>query len=98
MAIVIEKEKRGMNWFAILIILVSAVVIGAAAYYLFFTETPLIEKVIPYQIQVSSQLSQIQTQSVVQAVTDNKFYKSLQKYSILPEVSSENIGKTNPFK
>lgn len=98
MAIVIEKEKSGINWFAILIILVLAVVIGAAAYYLFFAPTPLIEKVVPYQVQISSQLSQVQTQSIVQAVTDSKLYKSLQKYVVLPEVSPENIGKTNPFK
>jgi len=97
MAIVIEKQKKGFNWFAVFIIIILAVIVGVAAYFLFFSSLPLVEKVIPYQLQVSTQLSQAQTQSLVQAVVNSKLYKSLQSYAILPTPSPDNIGKTNPF-
>ena len=97
MAIVIEKQKKGFNWFAVFIIIILAVIVGVAAYFLFFSSLPLVEKVIPYQLQVSTQLSQAQTQSLVQAVVNSKLYKSLQSYAILPIPSPDSIGKTNPF-
>ena len=97
MAIVIEKQKKAFNWFAVFIIIILAVIVGVAAYFLFFSSLPLVEKVIPYQLQVSTQLSQSQTQSLVQAVVNSKLYKSLQGYAILPIPSPESIGKTNPF-
>jgi len=97
MAIVIEKQKKAFNWFAVFIIIILALIVGTAAYFLFFSKLPLVEKVIPYQLQVSTQLSQSQTQSLVQAVVNSKLYKSLQSYAILPIPSPDSIGKTNPF-
>ncbi len=98
MAIVIEKEKKGVNWFAIFTVIIIVAIIGIAGYLLFFSEVPLAEKVIPYQLEVSDQVSQLQFQSAVQVLTNNKFYQSLQSYVILPLPSSDSIGKTNPFK
>ena len=36
MAIVIEEEKRIINWFAVLVVMAIFAIIGVAAYYLFF--------------------------------------------------------------
>ena len=44
MAIIIEEEKRKINWFAVALIFSLVIMIGAAIYYLFFASTPLVEK------------------------------------------------------
>jgi len=96
MAIVIEsKEKKGANWFAILIIFISIIIIGVAAYFLFFSKTPLIENIISQQLDVTSQLSQIQIDP--QSITQNKIFQSLETYATLLAPSLSAIGKANPF-
>lgn len=96
MAIVIEsKEKKGANWFAILIIFISIIIIGVATYFLFFSKTPLIENIISQQLDVTSQLSQIQIDP--QSITQNKIFQSLKTYTTLLTPSLSAVGKSNPF-
>ena len=47
MAIVIEEEKRIINWFAVLVVMAIFAIIGVAAYYLFFINPSSINVVVP---------------------------------------------------
>ena len=95
MAIIIEKQKKSINWSAILIIFVLIIIIGVVSYFLFFSKVPLIEKIPSPQLKAINQISQIQLNP--QSITQNKIFQLLKSYIILNMPSSSMIGKSNPF-
>ncbi|MFA5386348.1 MAG: hypothetical protein WC297_01660 [Candidatus Paceibacterota bacterium] len=98
MAIVIEaKEKKGINWFAGLMLIVFIIIVGITAYLLFFSKTPLLEQISSPQLNVNNQISQLQIQSQIQAIAKNQLYQSLKEYATLALPSESFIGKANPF-
>lgn len=93
MAIIIEGEKRRINWFALAIVVLVVLVISTATYYLFFASTPLIEKVVPSSVQSLQVLSSIKLQPEL-IINDPKF-QILKQYVGPVEVGT--TGKSNPF-
>lgn len=95
MAIIVEQEKRNINWFALAVVLAIVVIFGATLYYLFFTPAPLIERVAP-----SGNLQAIKTVSNINLnpdkVINHPVYKILRIYG-----GGENLPaaepRTNPF-
>ncbi|KKS43952.1 hypothetical protein A2116_00695 [Candidatus Jorgensenbacteria bacterium GWA1_49_17] len=94
MAIVVEEEKKSVNWIAILTTLIIVVVIFAGAYFLFFKKPELIEIVAPSDLQGVSQISGISfnPESVLNAPT----FKLLRQYGTEPEPPAP--GRNNPFR
>ena len=93
MAILIEEEKRRINWFALVtVVLVVATIIGAT-YYLFFAPVPLIEKVVPSSVQSLQALSNIKLQP--ELIINNPKFQVLKTYINPIEIGS--VGKNNPF-
>ncbi len=95
MAIIIEEEKRKINWFAVALILSLVIIIGAAIYYLFFASIPLVEKVVPPRLQSLQELSSIKLQPET-IISDSRF-QILKQYVNPIEIQTNSIGKTNPF-
>jgi len=93
MAILIEEEKRKINWFAlVIVVLIIAAIIGAT-YYLFFSPTPLIEKVVPSSVQSLQVLSNIKLQP--ELIINNPKFQVLKTY--INPIETGAVGKNNPF-
>lgn len=93
MAIVIQEEKRNINWFALVVfILIIAAIVGAI-YYLFFLQPSLIEKLAPPQLQSIKELAKIKLNP--EEIVNNPRYQILKMYVNPIEIGP--MGKNNPF-
>lgn len=95
MAIIIEEEKRKINWFAAIVIVLVLAALFVSIYYLFFSKTPFIEKIVPLQPELQSlnQLSNIKFDPVL--IADSGVFQVLRKYINPIEIGP--TGKDNPF-
>ncbi|MEK7496228.1 MAG: hypothetical protein AAB698_00815 [Patescibacteria group bacterium] len=93
MAIVIQEERKKINWFALSVILLMVATIVAAIYYLFFIKPPLIEKVAPLKLQSIKEISSIKLDP--EAVVNNPRFQILKQYA--PPIEIGPVGKSNPF-
>ena len=93
MAILIEEEKRKINWFALVIVVLIVIAIVGATYYLFFAPTPLIEKVVPSSVQSLQVLSNIKLQP--ELIINNPKFQVLKTY--INPMETGTVGKDNPF-
>jgi len=93
MAIIIEQEKRKIQWFKILLTLAVIAAILSSTYYLFFAPLPLIEKVLPQNLQSIKDISNIQFKP--EDVINNPKFQILKQYANPIVVGS--VGKSNPF-
>lgn len=94
MAIVLEEEKKPVNWVAALTTIIIIVVLFIGAYFLFFKKPELIEVVAPGGLQGVSQISRISfnPEGVLSAPT----FKLLRQYGTAQDVPTP--GRTNPFR
>lgn len=93
MAILVEQEKKPVNWFNVIGIIVLVAVIFAGAYFVFFKKPELIDVVVP------GGLSDIKTLSQVQ-IDPAPVVNSLKQYFTTNYGSSITIptpGRSNPF-
>ncbi len=93
MAIIIEEEKKKINWFALAVIILIIATIITATYYLFFAPTPLIERVAPTRLQSLQELSNIRLQP--ETIVNNPKFQILKQYVNPIEIGQ--VGKSNPF-
>lgn len=94
MAIIIEQEKRKINWFAVITVIFIIALLTVASYYLFFTATPSIEAVFPIRVQSLSELAQ--TEFDPQKIFSHPIYNTLQQIIPLLSVSTTTV-RDNPF-
>lgn len=94
MAIVIEEQKKGFNWFAVAVIILIVAGGAAATYYLFFAPTPFIEKVAPPRLETLKTVSQIELSP--ELITSNPMFQILKQYINPIEVPSVS-SRPNPF-
>ncbi len=96
MAIIIEQEGKKTNWLVIAGIALIFIFLLVMTYYLFFSPTPLIEKIVPPELQRASELSEITIDAKsIREVLDQPVYKTLKPYVSTPAQGS--FGRTNPF-
>lgn len=93
MAIVIQEEKRKINWFALGVVVLIAAIIFGAIYYLFFIKPSLIEKAVSPQLQSVKDLSEIKLDT--DAIFNNPKFQILKQYVNPVEIGQ--AGKSNPF-
>ncbi|MEK7636058.1 MAG: hypothetical protein AAB405_03140 [Patescibacteria group bacterium] len=95
MAIVIEEEKREINWYALIVAVVVIAIIGTAVYFLFFVKPELAEVVVPSRLKELSEIVKIKLNPA--DVFENPFVKNnLNKY--VEPIISEGAYNSNPFK
>lgn len=93
MAITFEEKKKGINWFVIAAVAVVLGLIGLAVYFLFFSPTPVIEVIVPRQLESVAEISEIQFDP--STVINSSSFRSLKNYTGLP--SAGQLGRENPF-
>jgi hypothetical protein len=94
MAIVFEQERKPVNWFAIFSILFIVIFVIVGAYFLFFTESPRIDLVLPPALEQADQISDLEFIDP-QPILTSSAYKSLRVYVGPPAIGS--LGRANPF-
>ena len=95
MAIIVEQEKKPVNWVGIIGGAVVIVIIFIGTYYLFFKQPSLIEVVVPSSLEPLNQISKVQPLDPT-AVINSPSFKALKDYTVtLPPAV---IGRSNPFK
>lgn len=93
MAIIIEKQKKEINWFYLSITTFVVAFIAFSIYYLFFAPTPGIEIVVPSSLKSASQITSLQVDP--SAVLNSRNFRLLRVYTGLPSVGA--TGRPNPF-
>ncbi len=96
MAIIVEQEKRRINWFGIAVAAAVVGILVIAIYFLFLSPAPLIERVTP-----SGGLATIKTVSHIQfdpnKVLAHPVYKILRVVSPPTDTESAPPPRPNPF-
>ncbi len=93
MAIIIEQDKKPVNWFNIIVVAVVVAIIFAIVYFILFNKPELIDVVVPGNLSNINQLSQVQVDPTPVVNTLNKYFTN--NYG-----SSLNVptpGRPNPF-
>lgn len=93
MAIAIEGEKNTKGWIQIAVIAVTALFLIFGMYSLFFKSPPLVEVLIPQELETISRYSEININP--RAITESTLYSSLIQHVSEPVV--EGFGRENPF-
>lgn len=94
MAIVFEKQKSAVNWFALLVFLFLVGFVGFAAYYLFFAPVPKIQAILPPALQDANRFSKLEFIDP-SSILQNPSFSRLKQYVTLP--GPGRLGRPNPF-
>ncbi len=94
MAIIVQEEKKPVNWFNIVIIAVFVAVLFFAAYFVFFKKPELVDVVVPAKLQNLGQISQAQLDPGSTIETLNKYFSK----NFSQTVTIPTPGRTNPFQ
>lgn len=93
MAIIIQEQKKSVNWFAIVTVAIILFVILLSAYFLFFAAQPAIEVLIPPPLETAAEITKAQFDPAI--VINSSDFRALRSYIGLPTVGS--LGRPNPF-
>jgi hypothetical protein len=95
MAIIIQPKQNGSKTFILVYIVAILAIVAAGAYYLFFTPAPLIEAILPANLQSVADLKGLKFNP--EEVLQNQFFTGTRKSITLPEVGTDVLGRINPF-
>ena len=95
MAIVLERQRRPINFFAIGIFIFLFGFLGFAAYYLFFAASPKFDAVLPAPLERANVLEGINFVDPEEIIGNPKFAR-LKQYEKDPGIGF--IGRSNPFE
>ena len=95
MAIIIEEEKREINWYALIVAVVIIAIISMSVYFLFFIKPELAEVVVPSRLKELPEIVKIELNP--NDVFENPFVKNNLNNYVEP-VISEGAYNANPFK
>lgn len=93
MAIVIEQEKKPVNWFNVIVIIVVVAILFAVVYFIFFNQPQLIDVVVPGTLSNIKELSQVQIDPTPVVGTLNKYFTNNYGSSL----TIPTPGRPNPF-
>jgi hypothetical protein len=93
MAIVVEQERKKINWFAVLLVIFLVGAIGGAIYYFFFVAPPLIDKIAPIRLSALRDLSSAELHP--ETILNSQDFQILRQYVNPIEIGA--VGKLNPF-
>jgi len=93
MAIIVEQERKKINWFALLLVIFLVAVIGGVIYYFFFVTPPFIDKVVPLPLRSLKDLSLAQLHP--ETILNSPDFQLLRQYVNPIEIGA--VGKLNPF-
>ncbi len=94
MAIIVEEERKKINWFSLFAIVVVIGVLFAGVYFLLFQKPELIDVVLPSELQGISNISRLSFDP--EGVMNSSAFKSLRRYGGNVQ-STQTPGRANPF-
>lgn len=94
MAVIIDEEKKPVNWLMIGVAAVIVVIIFLAGFYLFFKKPELIETVAPKELDRLNSLSRVSFDP--SSVLNSSAFKALRQYATPPALPA--AGRDNPFE
>jgi len=95
MAIIVEQDKKKINWFGLLIAVVLVVIVFSGGYFFFFKKPELIDVVAPKNLQDLNNISKVSFDP--ESVIDSPAFKVLRRYGTSVPLT-ETPGKSNPFR
>jgi hypothetical protein len=95
MSIIVEEERKKVNWFSLFAVIVIAGVLFAGVYFLLFQKPELIEIVLPSELQGISSISRLSFDP--EGIMDSAAFKSLRRYGSNVQ-STQTPGRENPFR
>lgn len=93
MAIIVEQEKKPINWFNIIVIAVVVAILFAVVYFIFFSQPQLIDVVVPGNLDNIKQLSQVQVDPTPVVNDLNKYFTG----NFGTSFTIPTPGRPNPF-
>ena len=93
MALIIEQNRRRVNWFGIFVFLFLLTVIFGGGYFLFFGPTPAIEILAPVQLNSAEKIAEVTLDA--ETIMKNPVLNNFRDYGTAPGVGS--LGRSNPF-
>ena len=93
MAIIVEQEKKPVNWFNLIVIAVVVVILFSVVYFIFFSNPQLIDVVVPGNLKSIKQLSEVQVDPTPVVTTLNKYFVG----NFGASLSIPTPGRPNPF-
>ncbi len=94
MAVIIDEEKKPVNWLMLGIVIAVVVIVFVGGYYLFFKKPELIETVAPQELDRLNSLSQVSFDPA--GVLNSSVFKALRQYTTPPVLPT--AGRDNPFE
>ncbi|OGM93216.1 hypothetical protein A2333_03110 [Candidatus Wolfebacteria bacterium RIFOXYB2_FULL_49_7] len=96
MAIVLEKEKKNIDWGFILGLMAVVGIIGSAIIYLFFVNPEAVQQLTTPEQKTLSEFSRVKFQP--EAILNSPAFQSLRTQAPMNVPSELEIGKANPFR
>ena len=93
MAFTIEGESRRKGLVTLVVGIIAVFILLFATYYLFFTNPPQIDVLVPAELVTISRISEFSVDPG--AVIDSQEYQSLKEHVGPPELGE--FGRVNPF-
>lgn len=94
MAIIVEQEKKPINWVNVLGTIIFIVLIFVLAYYVFFKRPDIVETVIPQKLGTLSSLKEVRVDPAPVLETLRKYFTT----SYVLESYNPAVGRSNPFE
>ena len=95
MAILVEEEKRPVNWIGALTAVFIVVAVFVLSYFLFLKKPEIIDQVTPKSLEEISKISKVTFDP--ETVIGSESFKGLRNYAN-EFVPREVPGKSNPFR
>lgn len=95
MAILVQEEKKPVNWIGMLTVIFVIVVVFVLSYFLFFKKPEIIDQVTPKSLENINELSKVRFDP--EEVVSAPAFQNLKSYAS-PVTPRETPGKSNPFR
>lgn len=95
MAIVLEEEKKSVDWGFMLGIVLILGIVGTAVVYLFFISPETTQQLLTPDQQTLSEFSKAKFNP--DAVFNSPGYQALRQGPAIPQITPDQVGKSNPF-
>lgn len=96
MAIVLEKEKKNIDWNFIFGVMAVVGIVGSAVGYLFFVNPETVQQLTTPEQKTLNEFSQIRFQP--EEILNSAAFQNLRTLAPMVAPAEGDIGKTNPFQ
>jgi len=93
MAIIIESEKKRINFVALFGTVAIIGIIAGIIYYLFFAPVPGIETIVPSRLKSAGEIAKIELNP--QEIFENPVFRNLRQY--VNPLEAESTANPSPF-